>query len=303
MNLRRTSVLLLLCFVSLATIASAASPNIVMSQVYGGGGSSSGAPAYTHDYVELLNTSNAAVSIGGWSLQYGSSTGNFGNTGNVYTFPANTSIGAGKYLLVKLGAAGTLGATFTADLTSTGLSMSASSGKVALVNNGTALGCGASATPCTLPDTRIVDVVAWGASNNGEGGSSVNNGTGLDSTKGAVRRSGGCQDTDNNVTDFFVLTTATGLVPRNSSSPAQSCSTNAAPSVTAFANPIRTVAQDAAAFTVSLSGTDDNNIFNWSAANGTGVASVSVTNGQGTANVTYTVTLATGFSGNATFTA
>jgi endonuclease G len=78
---------------------------------------------------------------------------------------------------------------------------------------------------------------------------------------------------------------------------------NNPPFINAPANPITTVAQDAAPFTVGLSGTDDNNVFNWSAAAGTGISSVVVSGGQGTANVTYTVTLQSGFSGTATFTA
>jgi endonuclease G len=304
MIVRRSFTLLLLCLVSLAPMAHAASANIVMSQVYGGGGASSGSPAYTHDYVELFNSSAADVAIGGWSLQYGASTGNFGNSGNVFAFPAGTSIPAGRYLLVKLGAAGTAGAGFTADLTSSSLSMAAGAGKVALVNATTALGCGATATPCTLPDSRIVDSVAWGGSNNGEGGTTVNNGTALNSSNGAVRKAEGCQDTDNNRDDFFVATTAGGLVPRTAASAPHACgASNLAPSINAPANPIATVPQDAAPFTVTLTGTDDGAVYVWSATAGTGVASVNVTAGQGTSGVTYTVALQPGFSGQATFTA
>jgi DNA/RNA endonuclease G (NUC1) len=78
---------------------------------------------------------------------------------------------------------------------------------------------------------------------------------------------------------------------------------NSAPSITAPANPITTVAQDALPFTVNLNGSDDNNIYNWSGTAGTGISSVSVTSGQGTFNPTYSVTLQPGFSGTASFTA
>src|SRR5436190_402920 len=78
---------------------------------------------------------------------------------------------------------------------------------------------------------------------------------------------------------------------------------NNPPTITAPANPIATVAQDAAPFTVGLNGSDDNNIFNWSAVAVTGISSVVVSAGQGTANVTYSVTLQAGFSGTATVTA
>lgn len=305
MTARRTCVLLMLCFVSLASWASPASPNVVMSQVYGGGGASSGSPAYTNDYVELFNASTAEVAIGGWSLQYGSSTGQFGSSsGNIYTFPAGTTIAAGRYLLVKLGSAGSLGAPVPGDLTSTGLSMAAGSGKVALVTSGTALGCGATATPCSLPDERIIDLVAWGAATNGEGGTTVNNGTGLNSSLGAVRKLDGCQDTDNNGDDFFVATTGSGLVPRTAASPAHTCgAANFAPSIDAPADPIATVAQDSAPFAVTLTGSDDGGLFDWSAAAGTGVSSVTLASGQGTPSATFTVTLEPGFYGQATFVA
>ena len=294
-------------FIPIIQTAEAASTSVVISQVYGGGGATTGSPAYKYDYVELFNISNAPVTVGGYSLQYGSSTGNFGAAASqIYTIPAGTSIPAGKYLLIKLGGAGTAGPDFTADLTSGNLSMSATAGKVALVNSASALSCGATATPCSLPDARIIDSVAWGGSNNGEGGTTVNNGTSLDSTKGGVRKSNGCQDTDNNNSDFLVATTSTtpALVPRTSASPAQTCGVaNNPPAINAPANPAATVQQDSAPFPVSLTGTDDNNIFNWSATPGTGISSVVVSNGQGTGNVTYSVTLQSGFSGTATFTA
>lgn len=305
MTLRRTCVLLLLCLVSLAPVASAASANIVISQVYGGGGSGTAGTAYTNDYVELFNSSSVGVPIGGWSLQYGSSTGQFGSSSaNIFAFPAGTTVPAGRYLVVKLGSAGAAGAAFTADFTSTGLNMAAGSGKVALVTSGLALGCGATATPCTLPDSRIVDSVAYGASNNGEGGTTVNNGVGLNSTNGAVRKSDGCQDTDNNRDDFLVATVAGGLVPRTAASAPHSCGVaNLAPSINAPADPIATVAQDAAPFTVTLTGVDDGGVYAWSAIAGAGVASVNVTAGQGTPSVTYTVALQASYSGTASFTA
>src|SRR3954454_3688912 len=78
---------------------------------------------------------------------------------------------------------------------------------------------------------------------------------------------------------------------------------NTAPSITPPANPIATVTQNAAPFTVNVSGSDDGGIFNWSATPVTGIASANVTGGQGTNTVTYTVTLTAGFTGTATFTA
>ena len=48
--------------------AGAVSPDVVISQVYGGGGNS-GAP-YTNDFVELFNRGSALTDLGGWSVQY-----------------------------------------------------------------------------------------------------------------------------------------------------------------------------------------------------------------------------------------
>ncbi|HWW62971.1 MAG TPA: DNA/RNA non-specific endonuclease, partial [Thermoanaerobaculia bacterium] len=92
--------------------------------------------------------------------------------------------------------------------------------------------------------------------------------------------------------------------PRNLLTTAAPCGGgNNAPAINTPANPAATVLQDSAPFTVNVTGTDDNNIFNWSATPGAGIASVNVTAGQGSASVTYTVTLQAGFSGPASFTA
>ena len=59
--------------------AQAVSPDIVISQVYGGGGNT-GAP-YLNDFVELFNRGTTTVSLSGMSVQYASATGtgNFGS--------------------------------------------------------------------------------------------------------------------------------------------------------------------------------------------------------------------------------
>jgi hypothetical protein len=207
----------LLC--SLASFSQ--STTVVISQVYGGGGGTTG--TYLYDYVELHNISSSAQLLTGFSLQYGSASGNFGSSAsNIYAFPAGTSMPAGSYLLIQLSAAGTAGAALpvTADLVSSNLTMSGVSGKVVLANQATSLGCGATATTCTLPASAIIDLVSYGASNNAEGAVPVNNSVALTSTQGAVRKTNGCQDTDNNNNDFDVVTAP---IPRNSASPINSC--------------------------------------------------------------------------------
>lgn len=53
--------------------ALAVSPDIVISQVYGGGGNLNA--TYTNDFIELYNRGAAAVDVTGWSVQYTSAGG------------------------------------------------------------------------------------------------------------------------------------------------------------------------------------------------------------------------------------
>src|SRR6516162_9712814 len=69
-------------------LAHAGSTDLVIDQVYGGGGASSATP-FCNDAVEIHNNSAAPVNLGGKSIQYGSSTGNFGSTAAlVFALPA-----------------------------------------------------------------------------------------------------------------------------------------------------------------------------------------------------------------------
>ncbi len=203
------------------------STTIVISQAYGGGGGTTG--TYMFDYVELKNISATPQSLNGLSLMYGSATGQFGSSAtNIFLLP-NVTLNSGQYYLVQLSTAGTGGTAFpvTADAVTTSLSMSGTNGKVALTNASfTANTCGATATPCTLPNAGIVDLVAWGTANNAEGGASTNGGTSLTSTQGNVRKTNGCTETDNNNADFDVITAP---VPRNTATTAAPCGGPAAP--------------------------------------------------------------------------
>ena len=74
------AVLAVLASTLLVQSAGAVSADLVVSQVYGGGGNASA--TYTHDYIEIFNRGTGAVSLAGMSLQYASATGtgNFGAT-------------------------------------------------------------------------------------------------------------------------------------------------------------------------------------------------------------------------------
>lgn len=209
-----------------------ASSTLVISQLYGAGGNSGA--TYTTDYVEIKNISASTQSLAGISLQYGSATGQFGgSTGtNIVSLP-NVTIAAGQYYLVALaGGANGVPLPVTADVTLTTINMSGSSGKIALAAAPSWLNCGgvAPGVACVFPNPSIIDWVAYGAAGNvtagnGEGGTSVNGGAALTATQGAVRKGGGCTDTDNNNSDFDTITAP---VPRNSASALAPCGTGPA---------------------------------------------------------------------------
>lgn len=205
-----------LCTVAaLAVVAnvSFAANAVRVSQVYGGGGGGVSTPAsYAQDYVELFNFSNVAVNIGGWSIEYGSATGNWGSSAaNIFTFPANTLIQPCSYILVAMGSTSLNPAVPPVpapDFTNTTVNMSATAGKIGLFSATNAnLACGSE-----IPGT-LVDKVAYGTANCAE----VTAVAALSTNSGAVRNGAGVTDTDNNVADFSI---ASPSVPRNSLSPA-----------------------------------------------------------------------------------
>src|SRR5579859_9312 len=181
-----------------ASPASAASPDVVISQVYGGGGNSGA--TYTNDFIELYNRGSGPVDLTGWSVQYASAAG----TSYAVT-PLTGSIPAGSHYLVQE-AAGTGGTTALPTPDATGsIAMSATNGKVALVTSTAALSCG---TGCA-PSAR--DFVGYGTANDFEGAAAP----GLSNTTADLRAGGGTVDTDNNAADF----TAGAPDPRNVGNP------------------------------------------------------------------------------------
>lgn len=192
--------------------------HVVISEVYGGGGNT-GAP-YKNDYVELYNPTGSAIDISNWSVQYASATG---TTWTVTSFGASKTIPARGYFLVKL-AGGATGVDLpTAEVTNTGMNLSGTNGKVALVNSTTALS-GANPT-----DASIVDKVGFGTANGYETAAAPapSNTTSIErkanTTSTAITlASGGVDyllgngwDSDNNSQDFV---SQSSLSPQNTSS-------------------------------------------------------------------------------------
>ncbi len=190
-------------------ILATGSPDIVISQLYGGGGNSGA--QFTHDFVELFNRSASAVSVTGWTVQYASATGNSWAAASL-----SGTIPAGGYYLVQLAAgSGTAAALPTPDATGS-MNMSGTSGKVALVSNQTLLSCGSGAA--CLPNASIHDLVGYGSADNFEGSGAAPT---QSNTTAGFRAGGGCTDPNSNAADF----TAAAPAPRNSASAPNLCST------------------------------------------------------------------------------
>ena len=193
--------------------------HVVISQIYGGGGSAD-AP-FTHDFVELFNARTESVSLDGWSLQYASAsgTGNFGATEAQLAELPDVTLRPGQYYLIRL-AEGAAGATPlpAPDLVDpTPINMSATAGKIALVKTAMPLGCNGGSAPCAAAMLEsLVDWVGYGAANFFEGSgpaAATTNGT------AAVRAGGGCVDSDDNAADFSASVPA----PRNTQSALNDC--------------------------------------------------------------------------------
>lgn len=184
--------------------------DVVISQIYGGGGNAGA--TYTHDFIELFNHGSAPVSLSGWSLQYTSAAG----SGTWQTTPLTGTIQPGRYVLVQQ-AAGAAGTTPLPQPDVIGsIPLGAASGKVLLRSTPDPV---AGACPA---DATIVDLVGFGTATCYEGASPAAQ---LSNTLAALRKRGGCFDSNDNAQDF----SASAPAPRNSGSAARACSFQTAP--------------------------------------------------------------------------
>src|ERR1700675_1354015 len=97
----RVRLLVMLLFTGALLVAPAArsaSSDMVISQVYAGGGNSGA--TFTNDFVELFNRGSSAIDLSSWSIQYASASGT--------TWQATALTGSvqpGRYFLVQLASA------------------------------------------------------------------------------------------------------------------------------------------------------------------------------------------------------
>lgn len=147
------------------------------------------------------------MNLTGWSVQYSAAAG---TTWQVTNLPA-VSVLPGHYYLIQEASGGAIGVILpTPDATGT-INLSATAGKVALVNNTTAL-----SGACPLGAT-VIDFIGYGGTANcfeGAGPAPAPS-----NTNAAIRAGGGCTDTDANSTNFA----AAAPTPRNTGSATNQC--------------------------------------------------------------------------------
>jgi hypothetical protein len=235
--------LLLICFatssaywlVSPSPVHGTVSPDIVISQVYGGGGNS-GAP-FTNDFIELFNRGNTTINLSSWAVQYASSTGTSWQKTDL-----SGMLAPGKYYLIQQASGGGAGSPLPTPDATGSISMAATAGKVVLTNTNTLI---ASGTTCPS-GSSVVDIVGYGSGTNCFEGSGPT--PSLSSTTAALRAGNGCTETDNNASDF-----AAGAVnPRNTALPAVVCGAQTNPTGVGAANPNPVAAGNVALLTVTV---------------------------------------------------
>lgn len=169
---------------------------IVINEVYGGGGNSGS--TYKNDFVELINKGTTSVTLTGAFLQYGSAANAFTQ---YHALPDITLAPGQTYLIQEAaGAGGTTALTpdYVAPIpssfnggtnTTQGFNMAAAAFKIALTSNNTAV---TSAT-----DTNVLDLVGAGTSTTFEGSAPAP----APSNTLSINRTNGV-DTNDNKTDF-----------------------------------------------------------------------------------------------------
>ena len=260
--------------------APALAADVVISQVYGGGGNSGA--TYKNDFIELFNRSAAPVSLQGWSVQYSSAAG----TAWQVTALPNVTLQPGQYLLVQeaVGAGGSV-ALPTPDATGT-LALSATAGKVALTNSTVAL---SGANPS---GGALQDLVGFGSNATGYETAPT---PGPSNTLSVQRNDYGCTDANDNATDFV---TAAPL-PRNTSSPRRVCGTPVQLPIAATCPGSLSLAAGGTAG-ASLSATDPDSIVNGASITSNPVPGITLVNftpaaaAGGTASVSLNVASSVG---------
>jgi hypothetical protein len=211
--MKRISLLVLLSALALPLAAASArgsgSGSLVVGEVFSAGGNSGA--AFANDYVELFNRGADAVAVDGWTLQYASASST-----SWQSTALSGSIPAGARYLVQLASGGANGAALPAPDATGSSNLAVTGGKVALVDDATALACGTDPGSCSAVP-GVEDLVGYGGAADYEGSGAAPTSS---ATTALQRAGGGCTDTDDNAADF----SAAAPDPQNSSVPASACS-------------------------------------------------------------------------------
>lgn len=177
----------------------AVSNTLVISQLQGGGATAD------DEFIEIHNVSAAPYDLNGHRVVYRSATGST-DVGPMAQWTTSTIIPAGGYYLIAATSYdGSPAADITYSPSTCACSMSATQGGVAIKNSG----------------GTILDSLGYGAATNafveGAAGPSPGN------NNSAIRKLGGCQDTDSNSNDFVLQTPS---APRSSATAAFQCASS-----------------------------------------------------------------------------
>ncbi|MCY0968752.1 lamin tail domain-containing protein [Chryseobacterium wangxinyae] len=186
-------------FIGLVSIAAFSNAQIVINEIYSGGGLLGA--AITNDFIELKNIGSSTATLNGATIQYASASGAFTQYNNL----PSITLGPGQTYLIQQGSDG-LGGLINllnpnlivsvflnldgSPSVGVGVGLALTSGKVALASN---------ATQVTGPTaSNVLDFVGYGLANQYEGIGSAPSPTILNS----ITRTNG--DTNNNNVDFTI---------------------------------------------------------------------------------------------------
>lgn len=191
-------------FIGVISVAAFSNAQIVINEIYGGGGNSGA--TLKNDFIELKNIGSSVASLNGATIQYAPATGAFTQ---YHTLP-NITLNPGQAYLIQeaTGGGGTVDlpspnfiATTIINFNGTpnpslGIGIAMTSGKIVLASN---------TTQVTGPTaSNVIDFVGYGTVDQFEGAGAAPSPTTLTSI---TRISG---DTNNNVVDFMIATASPG---------------------------------------------------------------------------------------------
>ncbi|MGZ8288681.1 MAG: ExeM/NucH family extracellular endonuclease [Telluria sp.] len=243
---------------AIAAPACAVPSDIVISQVYGGGGNSGA--TYKYDFVELFNRGATEIDLAGKSIQY---AGAGGSTSWGKADLPNKKLQPGQYFMMQL-AAGTGGIAWpvTADGTSGSINMSGTTGKVLLSSGTTALNG-------VMPAAGVLDMVGWGTANASEGSPAP-----VATNTTAIIRASSCVDTDNNSADFV---NGGAPAPRTMATPLAPCGGTPVYQIEAVC-PANLTLQHGIAGAAALSASDEDGMVNAATITGGAVDGIALVN-------------------------